>query len=400
MAAFPLPVLSLSTLMDRLSKIGLEEDFPRSFFVSNNSSNNSTSSSSSNKTLLSLFSIEADNPSSLPLSSSATEEGEGRISKTNLRREKLKKEQLRAASVLVLISSDQMVLLTLRSKTLRSHPGEVCFPGGRQDILRRNSNNDHSNDTSNNNSSNSNNSNNSICTEQILEDEISCAVRETYEEVGLNYLSLSSSYLDRQKKIKKKKKNNNKESSDTSKAGDNHEDNNHEDNDDDEEENKETEDGLRILCRLPTLESAGNLCVTPIVGVHPTKTSNELHQHLVLNPEEVDTAFWVPLSYFCDGNHQNNNLIDCYEIPNWPVVNESFLYRHYEYEFDNDDESKPKQDSTTTAATTIQKKKNNNKRKQRKRQRKSPSYAITGLTANIIHQVANYVYYDDQERTD
>lgn len=42
---------------------------------------------------------------------------------------------LRRASILVLLASDGHILLTQRSMHLRSHPGEVCFPGGKQDVV-------------------------------------------------------------------------------------------------------------------------------------------------------------------------------------------------------------------------------------------------------------------------
>lgn len=41
---------------------------------------------------------------------------------------------LRRASILVLLANDGHILMTQRTKHLRSHPGEVCFPGGKQDI--------------------------------------------------------------------------------------------------------------------------------------------------------------------------------------------------------------------------------------------------------------------------
>jgi 8-oxo-dGTP pyrophosphatase MutT (NUDIX family) len=41
--------------------------------------------------------------------------------------------QLKRASVQVLITQDRHILLTRRSKQLKNHPGEVCFPGGKQD---------------------------------------------------------------------------------------------------------------------------------------------------------------------------------------------------------------------------------------------------------------------------
>lgn len=67
--------------------------------------------------------------------------------------------KLRRASVLVLIFVDKdeklSILLTRRSDKLRSHPGEVCFPGGKQD-------------------------------EKDEKDDIKTALREAREEVGLD----------------------------------------------------------------------------------------------------------------------------------------------------------------------------------------------------------------------
>lgn len=64
-------------------------------------------------------------------------------------------KSLRRASVLVLLSNDHQILLTQRSRHLRSHPGEVCFPGGKQD-------------------------------EADAEDDWKTALREAKEEVGLD----------------------------------------------------------------------------------------------------------------------------------------------------------------------------------------------------------------------
>jgi coenzyme A diphosphatase NUDT7 len=67
--------------------------------------------------------------------------------------------QLKRASVLVLITQDWHILLTRRSKQLKSHPGEVCLPGGKQDPE------DH-------------------------QDDLVTALRETKEEVGLHLLDV------------------------------------------------------------------------------------------------------------------------------------------------------------------------------------------------------------------
>ncbi|GKZ00039.1 hypothetical protein MPSEU_000957300 [Mayamaea pseudoterrestris] len=65
---------------------------------------------------------------------------------------------LRRASVMVLLvpqeNNDVCLLLTQRSFKLRSHPGEVCFPGGKQD-------------------------------QEDDENDVTTALRETHEEIGL-----------------------------------------------------------------------------------------------------------------------------------------------------------------------------------------------------------------------
>ncbi len=61
---------------------------------------------------------------------------------------------LRRASILILLANDGNILLTQRTLQLRSHPGDVCFPGGKQD-------------------------------ETDQDDDWVTALRETKEEVGL-----------------------------------------------------------------------------------------------------------------------------------------------------------------------------------------------------------------------
>ena len=63
-------------------------------------------------------------------------------------------ENLKRASVLLLLDQEGNILLNKRSLSLRSHPGEVCFPGGKSDPG---------------------------------ENEITTALRECYEEVGLQF---------------------------------------------------------------------------------------------------------------------------------------------------------------------------------------------------------------------
>mmetsp|Transcript_53657 Transcript_53657/g.59985 ORF Transcript_53657/g.59985 Transcript_53657/m.59985 type:complete len:441 (-) Transcript_53657:327-1649(-) len=209
----------------------------------------------------------------------------------------------RATSVLVLISSDLHVLFTLRSKKLKSHPGQVSFPGGKQDPSDEG-------------------------------DDVTTALRETMEEVGLDYLSSW-----KEGRMRKKKRNHQS-----------NERNNNVDNDDDDDDD---DGGLKIVCRMPTIEAIGCLCVTPIVAIHTKKSWRELHQELKLNDDEVETAFWTPLSFFSDDNHPT----ECYEVPDWPVQGERFVYRAYSYDFPWTNQQ----------------------------------FSITGLTANIIHEVASFV---------
>jgi len=68
--------------------------------------------------------------------------------------------KLRRASVMIIISQDLKILMTKRSLKLKSHPGEVCFPGGKQD-------------------------------EEDGGDDVVTALRETKEEVGLDLLNIS-----------------------------------------------------------------------------------------------------------------------------------------------------------------------------------------------------------------
>ncbi len=213
-------------------------------------------------------------------------------SKTNARQQGLR-EKGRTASVLVLISSDLHVLLTLRSRKLKSHPGQVSFPGGKQDASDGG-------------------------------DDILTALRETKEEVGLDYTAINREVRDSKR---------HKIDIEPSKACD--------------ELNKS---GLQILCRMPTVEAIGNLCVVPIVALHTLKSWSDLHHELINNEDEVETAFWAPLSWFSDDEHLN----ECYEVPNWPVEGDSFVYRSYDYEFPLTKEH----------------------------------FDITGLTAGILHEVA------------
>ena len=118
-------------------------------------------------------------------------------------------DTLRRASVMVLIAKDGKVLLTQRAMKLRSHPGEVCFPGGKQD-------------------------------EEDKGDDVVTALRETYEECGLDF--------------------------------------------------RHQPPTLQLLCSMPTVESINHLCVTPIVAF-VQETADKLNEKLILNNDEVAHAF-------------------------------------------------------------------------------------------------------------
>lgn len=64
-------------------------------------------------------------------------------------------DSLRRASVLVILTNDDQILMTQRTLHLKSHPGDVCFPGGKQD-------------------------------EEDKGDDWATGLRETLEEVGLD----------------------------------------------------------------------------------------------------------------------------------------------------------------------------------------------------------------------
>lgn len=135
-------------------------------------------------------------------------------------------------------SSNIHVLLTQRVSNMTTHAGEVCFPGGMQDM-------------------------------EDSEDDVQTALREAYEEVGLE-----NQYID-------------------------------------------------CIARMDTVESKHSLCVTPIIGyIHPP-TKAEPSQ-LQLNAEEVEVAFAVPLQYFA--NPTNCHSIDQYKWKGGNVEIRTYLY--------------------------------------------------------------------------
>jgi len=207
------------------------------------------------------------------------------------------------------------VLLTERPAHMRSHAGEVCFPGGRQDP-------------------------------EDSGDDVRTALREADEEIGL---------LSR-------------------------------------EEGRAAAVVVDVACRLPTLESVGGLCVTPIVatirggvggccifeGLADNNSNNngdgdDRFLNLTLNADEVDAAFAVPLSYFAD----DANLHSCTPVK-WREC-DTFLIRTYLYRCDGGGDgggwwisSKSSTDPPLVDATA--------------RRREEPrTFKIWGLTAHIAH---------------
>jgi 8-oxo-dGTP pyrophosphatase MutT (NUDIX family) len=204
------------------------------------------------------------------------------------------KEKGRSASVLLLLSQDGYVLLTQRSFQLRSHPGEVALPGGKQDPEDNN-------------------------------DDVITALRETKEEVGLDFLQ------DWRKQEQRENTTNNKSTKTCI-----------------------WEEGVQILCHLPTVESIHHLCVTPIVAIHPSKGWQQLQQELRINPDEVAATFWTPIKYFIDAIPK--------EIYSIPWSNDIFVYRNYHYRWEVTNQV----------------------------------FQITGLTAHIVHQFASILYPEDK----
>jgi len=138
------------------------------------------------------------------------------------------------------------VLLTQRPLHLKSHPGEVCFPGGRQDP-------------------------------EDEADDVETALREAWEEVGLERTSIES------------------------------------------------------ICRLTTVESKGGLCVTPIVALlDPPDVINQLK----VSKDEVEAVFTVPIEFFLE---RNGNLADKFDVP-WSSG--IFTLRTYFYQDEREKEFK------------------------------------------------------------
>ena len=117
-----------------------------------------------------------------------------------------------------------------------------------------------------------------------------------------------------------------------------------------------------ILCRQPTLESINHLCVTPIVGVvtgiDQQMTKGDFLSKLVINQDEVDEVFVIPLSYFLQPPD------DQYDI-DWR--GETFVYRKYIYKYTKESDETGGIESRTAIPSTFE---------------------ITGLTAHMSYEVA------------
>lgn len=232
------------------------------------------------------------------------------------------------ASVFILITSDEHVLLTQRSFRLRSHPGQVALPGGKQD-------------------------------ESDGGDDVVTALRETQEEVGLDYRHRPISVI----------RTENDTGTANSTSGNNDSD-------------------IHIVGRLPTVESMNHLCVTPIVALHKTQTHQQLHNQLLLNGDEVEAAFWIPLSYFVTATPT-----ECYEVE-WS--NDVFMYRRYDYKVPSSSSSSRNDDWVAWSPTAMNRHQGGTRKEKVEGDQvgtqHTTTFPITGLTAHIVHQLASIVY--------
>jgi 8-oxo-dGTP pyrophosphatase MutT (NUDIX family) len=106
---------------------------------------------------------------------------------------------------------------------------------------------------------------------------------------------------------------------------------------------------IQPVCRLASLESYTGLCVTPIVAMIPNGSAT-VQQRLSIQPDEVEVAFTVPVSYFYDDDNLTSK-----ETIDWR--GDTFEMRTYHYHCNE------------TGRT----------------------FKIWGLTAYIAHQVAQLV---------
>ena len=214
---------------------------------------------------------------------------------------------LKRASILVLLDSQGNILFNQRSMHLKSHPGEICFPGGKQDP--------------------------SDLQHQSIHPDIFTALRECHEEVGLQFDICPF-----------------------------------------DETNATTYPHLEILGLMPTLESKHHLCVTPIIAM------TDLHHNdlqLKINVSEVDAAFWAPLHFFVQNTPE--------QLIPFPWKNETFWYRNYSYL-----NSTINHNESTSVSNSREDKQSNNKKQKKKS--KNDSYNITGLTAHIAYELAQFTF--------
>jgi len=176
------------------------------------------------------------------------------------------------------------LLLTKRPEKMKSHPGQVCFPGGKQDEADGN-------------------------------DDVFTAVRETWEEVGIRLLygdSRTTSALTESAEA----------STRTIGRADQLPQQQHAEQQQQAEQQAEqggkepTKYPMELLCQLPTVESSSHLCVTAVVGclqwkegtADPNMTQKAFLDNLKLSEDEVEAAFLTPLSTFLE-EHETQEIV-------------------------------------------------------------------------------------------
>lgn len=202
-----------------------------------------------------------------PAGSKADAANNNNSTKTNDRLDTLRAEG-RNASVLVLISSDLHVLLTLRSRKLRSHPGQVAFPGGRQDPGDGG-------------------------------DDVLTALRETKEEVGLDFV-------------------------DSWKASNSGEGNNSDGN---AEKGLRIVCRMPSTEAMHKISVTPIVAVHTTKSWRELHRQLKLNEDEVETAFWAPLNFVLE-----DREGRNQYLRECHEVPDWPVPGESFVYRMYDYD--------------------------------------------------------------------
>jgi 8-oxo-dGTP pyrophosphatase MutT (NUDIX family) len=277
------------------------------------------------------------------------------------------------ASVLVLISSDGYVLLTKRSSKLRSHPGQVALPGGKQDPEDGN-------------------------------DHVITALRETYEEVGVDFRDQSGSIVSsgrQEDEFRRKTIHTQSQQASSEDLTQKVEQRGH--------NNQRLK--LHIIGKLsPPVRSINNLLVTAIVACTPNVTASQLEAFISINEEEVSDWFWTPLSYFSPSVTGMPAPSPRQEYDIW-WHNRVFTYRHYDYEYNrsmiihddhdvddrsNKDRTEPTtaaENSTASSSCAVTSANGIATRSVSASTNRNMTFAITGLTAHILHELSAMVYY-------